>query len=88
MNYTIKIEKKAEKFLKKVPTKDLLKLIQVIDALAENPRPRWVEKIKGTKESIYRLAWGNYRILYTIVDDKLLVIVVDVNDRKDVYKNL
>lgn len=88
MKYSVKIAKKAEKFLDKVPNKDFIKLMQVVEALSVNPRPRWVEKIKGTKECLFRVAWGNYRVLYTIEDHILLVAIVDINDRKDVYRDL
>lgn len=88
MSYKVKIQKRAAKFLEKIPRKDALKILQVIDALSQDPRPRWIEKIKGVKTDLFRTSWGNYRIIYTIEDDILIVTVFDINARKDVYKKL
>jgi mRNA interferase RelE/StbE len=58
--------------------------------LGENPRPQGVEKLE-TKEKLYRVAVGpkkNYRAIYQIVDEVLLVLVVKVGDRKQVYRRL
>lgn len=88
MKYSVKVTKQAEKFLEKIPQRDFLKLMQIIQALSVNPRPRWIEKIKGSDKPIFRVAWGSYRIIYTIEDHILLVTIVDVNHRKDVYRNL
>ncbi len=62
--------------------------MQIIDALSQEPRPRWIEKIKGVKSDLFRTSWGNYRIIYSIEDKILLVTIFDVNARKDVYKNI
>ena len=53
--------------------------------------PKGVQQIKGTKDRFYRVALGpkkNYRVIYQIVDEVLLVLVVDVGDRKEVYTHL
>ena len=58
--------------------------------LEENPRPHGVEKLE-TKEKLYRAYVGpgkNYRVIYQIRDEVLLVLVVKVGDRKDVYRLL
>ncbi|MBS0655913.1 MAG: type II toxin-antitoxin system RelE/ParE family toxin [Verrucomicrobia bacterium] len=73
-----------KKYLKKLPKKDVEKILDTIESLAKDPRPRWVEKLKSRPG--YRTRAGNYRIIYTIDDGKLIVCVIDVDDRKDVYK--
>ena len=58
--------------------------------LEENPRPPGVEKME-TKEKLYRVYAGpgkNYRVIYQILDEVLLVLVVKVGDRKEVYRRL
>ncbi len=54
-------------------------------ALAEDPRPRGCKKLAG-REDIWRVRVGDYRVLYQILDDALLVLVVRVRHRKDVYE--
>ncbi len=56
-----------------------------IDALATNPRPHGVKKLTGP-EGLYRIRVGGYRVVYQVRDEELLVLVVRVADRKDVYR--
>lgn len=89
MTYKIEISKKSKKFINTLPKYDALKLTQIIMDLQQDPRPRWVEKIKGAKNgTYYRISWGNYRVLYSIKDELLIVLVVLVDGRDDVYKNI
>ncbi len=89
MSYKLQISKKAKKFIKDLPKQDALKVMQAIEGLQEDPRPRWIEKLKGIKKgNFFRIAQGNYRILYSIEDSILLVSVVEVNGRDDCYKKL
>lgn len=88
MTYKIKIEEKAKKFIKKVPKYEAKKILETIDDLSKDPRPRWIEKLKGLKNDFYRTSWGNYRIIYTIQDEILLVTVIKVDGRDDSYKKL
>ena len=70
--------------MRHVPKKDAKAILRKIELLAQDPRPRWAEKMKSRPG--YRIACGNYRILYTVDDHKLIVFVVDIGNRKDVYK--
>jgi mRNA interferase RelE/StbE len=56
-----------------------------IDALSENPRPRGAEKLQG-EDDLYRIRVGDYRVIYAIQDDRLLVMVVRVANRRDAYR--
>jgi mRNA interferase RelE/StbE len=51
--------------------------------LAENPRPVGCEKL--SVQEYYRIRLGNYRIIYSIEDDKLIIIVIKIGHRKDIY---
>jgi mRNA interferase RelE/StbE len=83
--YTIELSERAQKSLERLPKTATARVTQAINALAMNPRPRGVKKLK-TKHNDYRIRVSNYRIIYRIVDQVLLVLVLDVDDRKDVYK--
>ena len=83
-SYKIKIKATAVKELNKLPKKDLQKVVSKIQSLSSNPRPAGCEKLSG--EEKYRIRQGNYRIIYSIEDKQLIVIVVKVGHRKDVYK--
>ncbi|MGA0332706.1 MAG: type II toxin-antitoxin system RelE family toxin [Kiritimatiellia bacterium] len=82
--YEIVFKKSVSKDLKTIPKKDVLKILNLIRSLAENPRPPQVKKLSGQEK--YRLRQGNYRILYSIEDDKLVITVVKIGNRRDVYR--
>ncbi len=56
-----------------------------IDALAENPRPHGVETLKGEK-GLHRIRAGDYRIIYQIRDEVLVVLIVRIGHRREVYR--
>jgi mRNA interferase RelE/StbE len=82
--YKIFFKKSVEKDFKLIPQKNLKKILDRIEALAEDPRPSGCEKLTGQQR--YRLRQGRYRILYSIQDDELTVWVVKVGHRKDIYR--
>ena len=82
--YKIEIKRSAVKEIKKLPRKDLNKILEKISSLANNPRPDGCVKLSADEK--YRIRVGVYRILYEIRDMILTVIVVKVAHRKDVYK--
>ena len=86
MTYEIQFSKSASKQIKKLPS-EIQERIQVkVDSLAIEPRPDGVKKLKG-RENGYRIRVGDYRIIYDIVDDILLVTVVEVGHRSSVYRD-
>lgn len=86
MSYQVEISKGALKQLKKL-SPELQERIQVkIDDLATEPRPDGVKKLKN-RDSGYRIRVGNYRIMYDIIDDILLIIIVEVGHRSNIYKD-
>ena len=86
--YRVELKPAAAKALAKVPRKDRERIARRIDALADNPRPHQVEQLGGQSEVVYRIRAGNYRVLYQVADDVLLVLVVRIADRKDAYREL
>jgi mRNA interferase RelE/StbE len=83
--YSIRIKRSAAKQLEKLPPKAAERIVKAIDALAEDPRPDGVKKLQGTDDH-YRIRIADYRVIYSIEDQHLIVEVVKVAHRKDVYK--
>lgn len=87
MAYTVEVAPAAERQLKALPKPIRTQISRRIDKLVDDPRPHGVEKITG-EDDLYRVRSGDYRILYTIKDRELLVLVVKIGDRKEVYRRL
>ena len=81
--YTVTISKNAEKQLDSIPVSDVTKILIAIENLANDPRPPGCKKLKG--RDAYRIRQGNYRVIYEIFDDILLVDVIAIGHRKDIY---
>ncbi len=84
VKYKIYIKPSAAKELKKIPKRVLQKIIGRIKKLSKNPRPFGCEKLSD--EERYRIRQGNYRIVYSIEDKELIVFVIKVSHRREVYK--
>lgn len=83
--YRLLIKPSAVKDIEAIPSKrDRRRVVERISKLAEDPRPFGSEKISGQEK--YRVRQGRYRILYAIEDQDLVVQVVRVGHRKDVYR--
>jgi mRNA interferase RelE/StbE len=85
MNYQIEFVKQAVKQFKALPTQEQERLQPKIDALATEPRPSGVVKLAGA-DDLYRIRVGDYRIIYSIQDEQLLILVVKIGHRRDVYR--
>jgi mRNA interferase RelE/StbE len=82
--YNLLIKPSAIKEIESIPSKkDRQRIVERILKLADNPRPPGCEKLSGQDK--YRVRQGCYRVIYAIEDDDLLVYVVKVGHRKDVY---
>jgi len=84
-SYTTTFKSKAKRQLRKLPFSIKTEIEIHIDALADNPRPHGVVKLKARKPAEWRIRVGNYRVVYEIHDAVLLVIVIEIGDRKNVY---
>ncbi len=85
MSYCIELTPAAKRDLSKIDRATLRRIGDAIDGLTEQPRPAGCVKLSG-EDNLWRVRVGNYRIVYSIEDRKLLVLVVRVADRKDVYR--
>ncbi len=84
MPYQIKISDKARHLLKKLSDDLKEKMIAAIETLAVQPRPNGCKKLKGYQDT-YRIRIGNYRIVYQIKDKELLVLVLNLGKRDNIY---
>lgn len=84
-SYEVRFRTSVRKDLDPIPKRDVERILAAIAALADDPRPPQSRKLCGAEK--YRLRCGAYRILYEIQDDILLVCVVKVGHRRDVYRN-
>jgi mRNA interferase RelE/StbE len=87
VQYNVEIKPTAQKALAKIPQPHRERISKQIDRLAENPRPRGAKKLGG-ESSLHRIRVGEYRVVYEIHDEILLVLVVRIGTRGDVYRNL
>jgi len=83
LKYAIILSKTAQKQLNKLPNSIVDTLINSIQKLAEHPRPHGYKQLKGRDG--YRIRKGDYRIIYDIIDDKLIVHIIAIGHRKHIY---
>ena len=84
-NYSVEISATAEKQLKKISRKDQISVLKRMQELGKEPRPNRSRKLRGI-ENVYRVRVGSYRILYSIEDKHLIIIILKVGHRRDVYQ--
>lgn len=84
MKYSIEILRSAQKNLGKINQSDQSRIISAIHNLSHNPRPHGAGKLSG--RPVWRIRVGTYRIIYEIHDDKVLIVVVAIGHRRDIYK--
>jgi mRNA interferase RelE/StbE len=74
--YKIVLRKSVAKDLRRIPNRDLRRILITVDSLSEEPRPSGIEKL--SEQEKHRIRQGNYRIIYEIDDDKIIAVVVKV----------
>ena len=82
--YRVIVRKSVSKDMKGIPRNDVRRILVSIESLANDPRPLGCKKL--SEQERYRIRQGNYRILYEIEDNKLIICVVKVRHRRDVYR--
>jgi mRNA interferase RelE/StbE len=87
MKYTVEIRPNVLKNVKRFPKRDLVKIKKKIDELSLNLPDPAISKMKGNN-TFHKVRSGDYRIIYEIHDDKLVILIVKIGHRKDVYKKL
>ena len=85
MQYELIIKPTAEKSLDKLPRPTRRRIVDAMKELRNNPRPAGVVKLAGD-ENLWRIRIGDYRVVYEIHDDRLIVLVLRMAHRKDVYR--
>jgi len=82
--YELRIRDSVDRDLRGIPKTDVQRILARIDALCDDPRPPGHQKLSGQER--YRVRQGNYRILYSIFDNALIVEIVKVGHRRDIYR--
>ena len=82
--FDLVFKKSVSKDLTELPKQDVQRILETIEALRDEPRPPGSVKLSG--KECYRVRQGNYRIIYKIQDSQLVVIVIKVGHRREVYR--
>jgi mRNA interferase RelE/StbE len=85
MPYSILLAPPAERQLRSFAPAIQKRLVKRMKPLQDDPRPSGVKKLRGEND-LYRIREGDYRIIYTVQDKELIVLVVKIGDRKEVYR--
>ena len=84
MSYSIRIKKSAAKELARIPSADRVRVIRAIDHLKEHPHSG--SSLKGEYRGIRRIRVGDYRVLYEVSDEDLIILVIRVATREEAYR--
>ena len=85
VKYKLLFKKSVAKDLRQISKQDVAAILQRIEVLAANPGPHGSEKLSGQER--YRVRQGVYRIIYEIIDEQLVITVIRIGHRREVYKN-
>jgi mRNA interferase RelE/StbE len=85
VNYNIEYTPRAGRDFKKLDKAIQRQILPKIEGLAKNPRPHGAEKLEG-EENLYRIRSGDYRIIYQIQDKALLILLVRLGHRREIYR--
>jgi mRNA interferase RelE/StbE len=85
MSYTVEFTARAERELSALPQDDQRRIAKKIDTLVATPRPVGCKKLAGA-DSFYRIRIGDCRVIYRIEDRRLLVLIIRVGNRRDIYR--
>ena len=87
MAYEVRLKASAAGAVEKLPPAIRRRVIAKAETLADDPRPPDAKKLKGSEDT-YRVRAGDYRIIYRVEDDCLVVLVIRVGHRREVYRDL
>ena len=82
--FEITFRPSVAKDVKGIPATDMKRILERINALAEDPRPPGSIKLSG--KEYYRIRQGDYRIIYEIIEERVVIVVIKIGHRRDVYK--
>lgn len=86
--FEIFLDTPAKNFIKKLDSKNSQRIIKAIEKLAEDPIPHDAKRIYGTSEKLFRIRVGDFRVLYRVDYEEIIIIVVDIDLRKRIYKEI
>jgi mRNA interferase RelE/StbE len=84
--YTLEFSPIAARALERLPKNVVSRIRKATDALATDPRPYGCKKLTGQGDK-YRLCVGDYRIVYSVEDEELIILVIDLGHRRDIYRS-
>jgi mRNA interferase RelE/StbE len=85
--YTVILRRPARKALSALPQEVQKRIVQALENLANDPRPPGARAVQG-HDHLLRIRVGDYRVVYTVQDDTLVILVLRVGHRRDVYRGL
>jgi mRNA interferase RelE/StbE len=83
--YRLEVTATAERQLKKIGREDRIRILRSISHLANEPRPDGCRKMSGY-DAVYRIRAGDYRVIYEIDGKKIVIVILKIGHRKDVYR--
>ncbi|WP_410508810.1 type II toxin-antitoxin system RelE/ParE family toxin [Methanosarcina hadiensis] len=86
--FEIFLDTPAKSFIKKLDSKNSQRIIKAIEKLAEDPIPHDAKRIYGTSRKLFRIRVGDFRVLYRVDYEEVIIIVVDIDLRKRIYKEI
>ena len=87
MPYEVILQPSAARELRKLPKERQKRIGKKIDELTKNPRPPEAKALTGS-EGLLRIRAGDYRIVYTVKDQVLIILVVRIGHRRDIYRGI
>jgi mRNA interferase RelE/StbE len=87
MSYVLEYKSSVKKELRKLAKHDRTAIVQKIQNLKDNPLPEGSAKLKGSS-SLFRIRYGDYRVIYQLENKVLLIIIIRIGHRREIYKNL
>ena len=88
MPYAIRIAPRAARQLRKLAPADRKRVAPSIDRLAREPLPEGCRKLKGPDDGLFRIRVGSFRIVYRIHADELVVLVLAIGNRREIYEEI
>jgi mRNA interferase RelE/StbE len=84
-SYEIEITRSAERQLKRLPPDDRQRIVRAILPLSDDPFPQGSRKLSGY-DDVFRIRVGRYRVLYSVSEKKLIIIILKIGHRKNAYR--
>jgi mRNA interferase RelE/StbE len=85
--YQVLLERQPEKVLRRLPRDLVRRIDEAVRGLERDPRPPGCRKLSG-HETLYRIRVGDWRIIYAVEEDRLVVLVIEITPRGDAYHHL